>query len=871
MKNINIKVGGFCLLFLLIISFFSVQKVWAMILAPYFDISIVVNSDSGDMEFNYDLKTYSPDNPIANNEQSFPLLTASGTINYNTSLTVGDSDTVYLTQANLSGWKLSDVTCTSTNPEIIFESYSSDNSKGIKILATPYSSISCVFNNSKIKNPVIIIPGVLSSYLNKNDDDKTELWPNIFEAIFGLPGDRYLDELALNEIGQTKSTIIPTDIFRKIGKNDFFDGLVKKLEQNEYEENKNLFVFPYDWRLDIREIKLKEKIDEILFKTGAERVDIIAHSMGGLVTKYYIEQNKENSKIDKFIDIATPHLGAPSAIKTLLFGDDMGIKFGFLGLNALEVKKIAQNMPSIYQLLPSENYFSTTSLDYKYYLYDMDDVDKDGVRGRLSYEQTKQFLKNTGRNEVLLNNAPNIHNNLDFLNPSDYGIKTYNIVGCGMPTIGKLFTLGQSYNGEYYDVGYISGDGTVPEKSARSFPSIEEYEVTGVNHASLPSKEGTRELIFSLLTDKVSDYDFTTYEYVSTSTPLCKLPDGELLSFHGPVKVDIYDKNQNHTGPILGSGYESGISEISYDFIDNNTFVFLPLVNQYQVTVTPTSNHRGHSSAHIRRFESGQVTNTTYFNDIPLANASTTVTVNINNSEPQIIVDENGDGTETQIIPSSTIIGDSLDDTDPPITNIEIISLATSTSINIISSSTDILITEYSIDDGETYQTATSSIIITEVGTTTIIFQSTDTAGNIENPQRVEIYIPEPVIIEEVELEIIEETNHSSGRGHNNRVVEREVVAEDSVMVSVVAVATSTLASSTEVLVIASEEKKQGEEVEPAEFTNKEPLYYASVVTAESGDSLIYWLILILIILILLLIIISRKMTKKVKYNYEKR
>ncbi|MEI8124019.1 MAG: alpha/beta fold hydrolase, partial [bacterium] len=184
---------------------------------------------------------------------------------------------------------------------------------------------------NKKKNPVIIIPGIMSSYLNRNSYDHVEVWLNLAKAL--IPGDdSYLDELSLDEFGEpdlTHSLVLPTDIFREIGGKVFFDGLINELKNNGYIENEDLFVFPYDWRLDIRDsvdnsyspliTSLKDKIDKVLLQAGAEKVDIIAHSMGGLLSKYYIEHYGQD-KVDKFIDIATPHLGAPSALKALTYG-----------------------------------------------------------------------------------------------------------------------------------------------------------------------------------------------------------------------------------------------------------------------------------------------------------------------------------------------------------------------------------------------------------------------------------------------------------------------------------------------------------------------------------------------------------------------
>ncbi len=886
----------FAVVFWVILGINIFIQVEAMMLAPLFNVEVIVNSVGGDANFGYRLESHSANSPVINDQQNFSVITESGEGSYLSGVIAGNGDDVYLTQNLPPDWEVVSVNCNSSNPDISSNIIEVDK---IKIKAHPYSSITCTFNNSKIikKTPVIIIPGILSSTLKRNDDSKTELWPNIIKILFGLPGDKYLDELSLNQIGQPNLSypvVLPTDIFRKIQDKDFFDGLVKFLQTLGYVEGKDLFVFPYDWRLDIRDsvdnlyspilTNLKDRIEQIRTQTGSTKIDIVAHSMGGLLAKYYIK-HYGMEKVDKFVDIATPHLGAPSAFKTLMYGDDLGIKFGFLGLNSAEIKKISQNMISAYQLLPSLNYFSATSSDYRYYVYDLDDIDKNGVRGRLNFEQTSQLLKNTGRNDYLLDTATNIHSDLDFMNPADYGALAYNIVGCGIPTIGKFFTLGSKYKNQYYDVAYISGDGTVPERSSRSFPAIQEYQVTGVNHSGLPSSEGVRDLVSKILTNSTSTFDFITYEYISTSTPVCKLPNGELLSFHGPVKVNTYDTNQNHAGPIEGSdGYEQNLPGVTYDYIENNTFVFLPLLpqsNSYQVKIV--AKRRGSASVHVKKIQDNKVTQTEYFADIPLSSASTTLNLENQNNGSVINIDQSGDGINVETItPSSTLNGDSLEDLEPPVTTIHLEQATTTatTTVTFTTDGDDTLKTDYSTDGGETYHQATSTVEFSEVGTTTIIYQSTDTAGNIENPQSVDIFISEPVststTITSIEVgtstAMTAKYESPSTPGHTRHV-------DNKISMIGMPIYTNLINNSevpppdfskevvTEILTQTTALDNKKEESVPGNSSSTEIIpisqYYASAAASTSRLNDFIWLILILLLLLWLLLFLGKKSLKR--------
>jgi triacylglycerol esterase/lipase EstA (alpha/beta hydrolase family) len=55
--------------------------------------------------------------------------------------------------------------------------------------------------------------------------------------------------------------------------------------------------------------QLSRFVDRVMEREHAGEVDIVAHSLGGLVARYYIERLSEGRKIGRLITIGTPHHG----------------------------------------------------------------------------------------------------------------------------------------------------------------------------------------------------------------------------------------------------------------------------------------------------------------------------------------------------------------------------------------------------------------------------------------------------------------------------------------------------------------------------------------------------------------------------------
>src|SRR5207344_739973 len=84
----------------------------------------------------------------------------------------------------------------------------------------------------------------------------------------------------------------------------------------------DVLVFPYDWRLDgtLSAQLLGEAIRRRWWSQGmpsevaqADRVLIFAHSLGGLLARYYVEQLGGHRLVRHLVTAGTPHRGGPIA------------------------------------------------------------------------------------------------------------------------------------------------------------------------------------------------------------------------------------------------------------------------------------------------------------------------------------------------------------------------------------------------------------------------------------------------------------------------------------------------------------------------------------------------------------------------------
>ncbi|MEK7180575.1 MAG: hypothetical protein AAB706_03800 [Patescibacteria group bacterium] len=120
---------------------------------------------------------------------------------------------------------------------------------------------------------------------------------------------------SLNTDVFTNKTLVQTPWgFSENAKN--YNNLINALEISGFVEGQNLFIAHYDWRknnTDSVSNYLIPVINQAKQYSQSGKVDIIAHSMGGLVARAYIQGSNYRNDVDQFFMLGTPNYGSSDA------------------------------------------------------------------------------------------------------------------------------------------------------------------------------------------------------------------------------------------------------------------------------------------------------------------------------------------------------------------------------------------------------------------------------------------------------------------------------------------------------------------------------------------------------------------------------
>jgi len=356
-----------------------------------------------------------------------------------------------------------------------------------------------------------------------------------------------------------------------------YDDLIATLDANGYTPDIDLFPFPYNWRKSNVEtaLLLKEKIDEVKGICDCDKVDLVAHSMGGLVARQYIQSDAYEGDVDQLIFLGTPHLGAPKAYPIWEAGEYVP---GLLPIEDKVLERMLnqeareQGYTDLFTYIRTKPILSVKELLPTYdYIFD-----GNVLRSYPANYPRNIFLEvlNSGVGD-LLNSGVSIFNIIGETgtNETVIGIQSTNPAAF-LPKWQNGYPDGFSDN--FGDHGLIrgQGDATVPTASAAYI--TQNLQTISSEHTEIPSNaEGN---VYKILTAKDAD----------TLVHNINLPDAKLLFFKmfSPADMLVIAPDGSKIGKDFNGQEVNGIPNAFYTgFTTDTEFITIlnPLDGEYKI------------------------------------------------------------------------------------------------------------------------------------------------------------------------------------------------------------------------------------------------------------------------------------------------
>ncbi|XP_028785180.1 lecithin-cholesterol acyltransferase-like 4 [Neltuma alba] len=374
-------------------------------------------------------------------------------------------------------------------------------------------------------DPVLLVPGIAGSILKAVDDEngkeervwvrilaadytfRTKLWSR-FDPATGktvsmdsntsvtVPEDRY---------GLYAIDVLDPDMV--IGRECvyYFHDMIVEMIKWGFQEGKTLFGFGYDFRQSNRLPetldRLAAKLESVYNAAGGKKINIISHSMGGLLVKCFMCLRSDifEKYVKNWIAIAAPFQGAPGYVNST-FLNGMSFVEGWeqnFFISKWSMHQLLVECPSLYELMgcPDFHWENTPALELWREKHDSDRKhDSDGkprvILESHHPEDSIEIIK-----ESLANNKVNYDGedlplpfNMEIMKwanktreilsgaklPSE--VKFYNIYGIGLETPHTVcYGSGEKPVSDLQQLRYsqakyicVDGDGTVPAESAKA-------------------------------------------------------------------------------------------------------------------------------------------------------------------------------------------------------------------------------------------------------------------------------------------------------------------------------------------------------------------------------------------------------------------
>jgi pimeloyl-ACP methyl ester carboxylesterase len=354
-----------------------------------------------------------------------------------------------------------------------------------------------------VSDVIVLIPGITGSVLQKDGEDVWALSGGaIVTALTTMGGsikqlELHGDDPEADDLGDgvTAPRVIPdTHLIPGLWKIDGYSKVAQTIRNElDVEPGVNFFEFPYDWRRDnrVHARRLARESHDWLKawhdRSGnqAAKLVLIGHSMGGLISRHFLEvlDGWRNTRL--LITFGTPYRGSLQALDFIANG--MKKKLGPITL--VNLTDVLRSFTSVYQLLP---------------IYPCVDAGDDVLRRVTEVQSIPGLVPERAKNALAFHRTIReaVDEHADDPAYRDNGYRIKPIAGIFQPTNQSVMLrdgtieILRTYEGR--DEG---GDGTVPSVSATPIElSNRDLEIyVRERHASLQNADHSLDQVIGLL------------------------------------------------------------------------------------------------------------------------------------------------------------------------------------------------------------------------------------------------------------------------------------------------------------------------------------------------------------------------------------
>jgi pimeloyl-ACP methyl ester carboxylesterase len=400
-----------------------------------------------------------------------------------------------------------------------------------------------------LRDVVVVLPGITGSVLQKDGKDVWNVSGGaVLGALLSLGGNVKAltlqdDPPDVDDLGDgVTAPRVMRDIHLIPGlwKIDGYSRVLQYIVDTfEATAGENFFEFPYDWRRDNRVAarKLARESEKWLAawreKSGARdaKLILVGHSMGGIISRYFLECLDGWRNTRALITFGTPYSGSLNAVGTLVNGLKKKV-----GPIEIDLSELARSLTAVYQLLPT--YACIDGGDGRLVRIDeatVPNVDaKKAKKAAEFHDEIRQAVAAHQEDEDYRENGYQIRPVVGILQPTNQSARA---TASGISLLRGLGGADQA------------GDGTVPRISAT--PAELEHEANAMfaseRHASLQNEEAVLVQMRGVISGL--DVDFPSFRDAFPTIGL-SLEVEDLYTAGEPVRVRVRPEEET-VEPLL--------------------------------------------------------------------------------------------------------------------------------------------------------------------------------------------------------------------------------------------------------------------------------------------------------------------------------